>query len=636
MLQSIRDRLNSGPVVWVIVGLICVPMAFFGIESFRTAGSDVAEIKVGDEDIREPQIQDAIQRQYQQLRAMFGEQFRPEMLDPAVIRRSVVEQLVDDALLRQYAQAQGYRSSSKAVLDYLQEIPAFQQDGKFSAEAYRSALLRQGLTPSEFERRVGEALAIEQLRNAVLGSAFISPDEASIAQRVRRQQRSISTASFALSGYRDAIKPTDEALRAAYQQNEERYRKPERLRLAWVELDAAKLPEAADPGDALLRTLYDAEAPTRFSVPETVSARHILFEFGEDKDAARARAEQAMADIAAGTAFETVARERSADSSSAAEGGALGQLERGSLAPELEDALFAAPVGTVGGPIETSFGWHVYRVDEHQRDQVKPFESPDVRSALLTLYRERDAQTRFQDLSSQMEQLAFETADSLQPVADALGTVVQESDWFTRSGGPGIASSAAVLDAAFDANIVEAGENSAPLDLGSGRLAVIRKLAYEPAQLAPFEEVAEQVRATLVDELALQQARADADAAMQKLRSGTALAQAIADYPAASLGGDKVVGRDDDTLAPEVLATAFRLPRPTSAATPSAELVQTPADLVLVVLTQVVEPAADARPAESDLSMLREARAGAELDAYRMAMQKKIPVQRREATPAAP
>jgi len=633
MLQSIRDRISSGPVVWFIVALICIPMAFFGIESFRTSGGDRPVIEVGSEKIYEPEVQAAVQRQIQQFRAMFGDQFTPDMVNPEIMRRSAVQQLSQDALLRQYAHAEGFRVSDRAVLDYLSEIPAFQQDGRFSAEAYRTALAGQGMVPSEFERRVSEALAIEQMRQLVLGTSFLTPAEVVAIEQVRQQQRDVTTATLKTSAYRDRVEPSADDIQAYYDAHQSLYEKPERVRLAWVDLDASSIQPAADPGDEVLKALYEAEAASRFSVPETVSARHILFEFGDDKAAAKQKADKALAEIQGGADFAGVAKAESDDPGSAQAGGDLGIIERGTLDETLEDALFAAPVGVVGGPVESEFGWHVYRVDAHDKDRVRPFSDPDVRSALLTLYRDRDAQERFREMADKLEQVAFENPESLDPVAAAVNGSVQQSDWISREDNQGIAAYSAIRDLAFDPSFLDGGENSEPLQLSPTRLAVIRKIDYEQAQVAPLESVESQVRTAVIEERSEALARADAQAVIDKLGQGTTLADAIADTPSASIGTDGRIGRNASDVPGPVLSAAFKLPHPVDGA-PSADIVSLDSgDLAIVVLRRVIAPE-QAKSDATQQSGLRESLAGSELLDYQKAMEDTYPIELGDEAPA--
>jgi peptidyl-prolyl cis-trans isomerase SurA len=97
-----------------------------------------------------------------------------------------------------------------------------------------------------------------------------------------------------------------------------------------------------------------------------VRARHILYLVpqGQDGAAQQQRADDARRRLDAGADFAALAAAESEDPGSKQKGGELGAFGRGEMVPEFEKAAFEAPVGKVVGPIRSSFGWHVIRVDE--------------------------------------------------------------------------------------------------------------------------------------------------------------------------------------------------------------------------------------------------------------------------------
>ncbi|WP_435581938.1 peptidylprolyl isomerase [Amycolatopsis thermoflava] len=73
-------------------------------------------------------------------------------------------------------------------------------------------------------------------------------------------------------------------------------------------------------------------------------------------------ADQVLADLGAGTPFETLVAQRSLDGSTRDNGGDLGQVTVAQLEDGYAKAAFAAPVGGLFGPVQTAHGWNVGRV----------------------------------------------------------------------------------------------------------------------------------------------------------------------------------------------------------------------------------------------------------------------------------
>lgn len=625
MLQSIRDRL-TGPIVWFVIGLICIPFAFWGIESFRSGSKEPPLAKVGDQEITQAEFRQGYDQRYQQLQAMMGDAFRPQMIDQARFRKGVLDDMVQESVMRQYTQAAGYRASDAAVFDYLSSVPAFQENGKFSAQVYRDLLARRGMNAQTFEAQLRSSLVVDQLRESVIDSAFVSPQEAELAYRLALQSREIALATLPVEALKAGVQVSDAQVAEHYEANSSRYMAPERLKIAYIELDLEKLKPAGSLGADALKALYEAEKDSRFATPEERRARHILISFGADKAASKAKIEALAAQIKGGADFAELARKNSDDTGSKAGGGELGWVKRGMMVKSFEDALYALAPQQVSAPIETEFGWHLIQLEELKAPDIRPFSDSAVQAELLEVYRQRDAEKRFQEKSEQLEQLAFENAGSLEPVAQALELKVETTDWFTRAGGPGILANEAVREAAFSNEILNDGDNSKPLSAGPNRVVVLRKAEYE----APRQRAVAEVTDAIKEELRIAGAETAAKAKLQALLKAVREGQAFADAAAAagaSVQDAIALTRAATTPERAVVDAAFRLPRPADGKPTAGQVALANGDLAVILLKKVDEPTADAEAVKAGQKQLRDAVAGAEFGAVRKVLEKEIKVE---------
>lgn len=627
MLQSIRDRL-TGPLVWFVIGLIAIPFAFWGIDSFNTGGGDPVVVEVGDQEITQGQFRQTYEQRYQQYRALLGESFRADLFDEARFRELTLEDMVQESAMRQHARSEGFRASDATLRDFLVSIPAFQKDGKFSGETYRELLQRQGLNPESYEAQLRESLAIDQLRGTVQATAFVTPAEAWAAQRLEKQVRKIAVVAVAAKDFRDEVSLTDTQIADRYETDKTRYMSPERLKLAYVQLDRTQLAAAEAPAAEVLKAIYDAERDARFSSAEERRASHILVGFGADKDAAKKKAEDLFVKAQAGD-FAQLARESSDDPGSKAQGGDLGWVRKGMMVPKFEEALYAiAEAGDVTGPVETEFGWHVLKLEEIKPAAVRAFEDADVQAELVEAYRTREGEKRFQELSTQLEQLAFENT-ALEPVASALKLEIQTTDWFTRAGGSGIAAIEAVKQAAFSPEVLNDGENSKPIPASSDALVVVRKAEYEAARQLPLDEVKDRVREVLIAEGAAKLAKEAADALVAEVKAGKSLRE-VAEARGLTVQFEGEAQRGQAQIGGWVGDAAFRMPRPVAGKI-EVQAVTGGADSVAVVaLSEVIDPPKpdDAQLAEGEDSRIRDSVAGSEFTAYRKAVEAAVKVER--------
>src|ERR1043166_151201 len=171
MLQAIRERL-IGWILWVVIGFIVVPFAFWGSESCRGGGGDPVIAKVGGrffgllgvERITESQLRQAYDRQYRRMQQLLGENFRPDPIEPKHFQQLVLDDMIKQMTLRQYTERVGYVAPDSMLVDAVRGMQAFQDNGQFSPDRYRELLSRAGSSTQPSESEMRDSLAIDQMR----------------------------------------------------------------------------------------------------------------------------------------------------------------------------------------------------------------------------------------------------------------------------------------------------------------------------------------------------------------------------------------------------------------------------------------------------------------------------------------
>jgi len=154
-----------------------------------------------------------------------------------------------------------------------------------------------------------------------------------------------------------------------------------------------KIEKSIAVSDADLQKVYDSKK----SEYEQITAKHILIAFKGSpaaqpgkpeitEEQAKAKAEDLRKQIVAGASFEELAKKESDDTGSGANGGELGDFNRGQMVPEFEAAAFAAKEGEITAPVRTQYGYHIIKVEKKGQtpfSQVKAFLERNERQTKL-------------------------------------------------------------------------------------------------------------------------------------------------------------------------------------------------------------------------------------------------------------
>ncbi len=594
MLQTIRER-AQGWIAWAIVILISIPFALWGIQSYLGVGSEPVVAKVNSTEITEREFEQRYQQLRIRLRDQLGAAFRPELFDDRVMRPQVLEQIISETLLLQVSHDMGLRASDAELRTAIMSNPSFQRDGRFARDAYERMLQLQGLNQVQYEEGLRQRIVGSQLERALIASELVTEHELKETLRLERQQRRLSYFRVPRADFVSDEPIGEDQIAAYYQANQDRFQVPERVRLRYLVLDASTMDPAQTPDEDSLRAAYEADVE-RFRRNEQRAVRHILVALPTDADSeaetdAKARIQAIRERILAGADFGAIARETSEDPGSAGQGGALGTFERGVMDPAFDRAAFALERGVLSEPVRSAFGYHLIEVTEVEEAQVRPFE--EVRDELLAEASKRGAEGQFFEWAERLATLAYESPDSLEPAAEALGLELQTSEWLDRSGGEGILANRRVIGAAFSDEVLRQGLNSDVIEPEPQVLQaiVLRVAEHEEASARPLEQVRSEIVETLRAEQAAAAAQRVAEELAGRVRAGEPFAEVAGSYAVTDAG---LVARDAAEVPDPIRSLAFTLPRPAEGATSVGSQVLPEGDAAVVVVSEIADGDLDA------------------------------------------
>ena len=588
MLQKMREK-TSGWIAFAIMGAVCIPFAFFGINNYFETRTDTYVAKVGESEITPNEFRARFERYREQNRQMQGDAFDPDYFEQATVKRALLDQMIDEEVLAQAAALAGTTVSDQRLRDEIAKIPAFQgMDGRFDANQYRAMLQGQRETPRSFEDRVRRDLSLRELPTELVASAPVGDAEIDRYVTLRDQKRTFRHAMVPRQAAEAA--PTDAEVAAYYEAHKNEFMSDEQVALEYIEIDASALEVESVPDEATLERRYE-EQKARYGTPERRIASHILVKVdatadAEAQKAALAEAEALAEKAKAGADFAALATEASDDLGSKAQGGSLGAVERGTMQPAFEERLFAMQPGETSDPIRTDDGYHVVRLVEIEPEQVRPFE--EVRAEIEREYLDSERERVFADVTGKLIDKVYEDPNALQPAAESLDLELKRTGLFGRTGGEGIAAHPAVVRAAFSDRVLVEGGISDAIELGPNHVVVLRADEHKPSVARPLEDVRAQIVARLQDESAAKRTEALARELETALGAGAAFEE-VATRAGATVSTADAVQRSALDLDAALLREVFSLPRPAAGAAVRDVVELRRGEHALIELTAVVD-----------------------------------------------
>ncbi|HEU5041727.1 MAG TPA: peptidylprolyl isomerase [Gemmatimonadales bacterium] len=391
MMQAFR---NSAKVAGAIFALLMLIFVLTSVD-WQGLGTTSAVGKVNGETVDVRTFQTAVQRtiesRQQQSPAPLG------LEDRARIEDEVWQQFVESGVLESEYKRRGITVSDDEIVQALRNsppsdfmnVPEFQTDSQFDLGKYQrwltSSVATQYLPALEAQYR--DQLRRSKLLRVVTADVYLS--DHALWQQYRDEHEQVKVALTAIIPRNavpdSSVKLSEEEITAYYRAHQDEFKRQSTAFLSFVAL------------------------------PRLTNASDTAF--------ARARADSARAEILAGAPFADIARRESADSASAANGGDLGEWERGAMDPAFDSAAFSLPLNRVSEPVLSQFGFHLIEVTSRKGKKAK------ARHVLFPIELDGPHREQVDARADSLERLASERTDpaALDTVARALGLPIGRS-----------------------------------------------------------------------------------------------------------------------------------------------------------------------------------------------------------------
>lgn len=514
---------NNKKVVQIVLGLIVLPFALWGVDSYVRGGGGANEIaNVGKTPITQEEFQRALTEQQERLRPQLGNNMA--VLESPEFRQGVLNELINQRLLLLHAGKAQMGVSNEMLSGFIVSLPSLQVDGKFSRERYEQLVAAQNMSIEQFESMLRRDLLTQQVTLPIANAAIAGKLPVERWLTAQLEEREIAEATLRAEQFAGDSKSDAAAIKRYYEENRARFEQPEQVRVEYLMLSQKQLIDNAKVSDADIKAAYDANA-ARYRKPEQRRASHILIRADKGAPEAQVKAAQdkageILAQLKANPAdFAKLAKQNSQDPGSAANGGDLGFFGRGMMVKPFEEATYALQEGQISDVVRSDFGFHIIKLTGVRPEQAQKLE--EVRAEIQAELKRQAGAKQYVEAAEAFSNLVYEQSDSLKPAAEKYGLTVQTSEWMAKNGQmvPPF-TNAKLVQAVFAEDAIKHKRNTEAIEAAPNTLVSARVIEHKPAELIPLEKVSGVIEQVLARDAALAKAATAGQAELEKLNRG--------------------------------------------------------------------------------------------------------------------
>lgn len=458
---------------------------------------------------------------YQVYQNIYQDQFTPALEKQLKLAEKTLDSLIDQVLLQDEAERQQIEISGKELVDAIANIPAFQENGVFSKDRYLQVLAYQRLSSEQFEAMQRSELISTKVREQLQAGVTVTDEEIDEEFRNNNEKVNLNYVSLTPASFEKKVKVTDEALATYFAEQQEVFRTPEMVSLRYLQFVPERYIDEVTFDENELEK-YHRRHLDQFEILEKIKASHILIKVDEGTDETiraekKAFAEKLLEEVKAGKDFAELARVNSDDAASAVKGGNLGYFTRGSMVKPFEQAAFNMKPGDISEVVETTFGYHIIKVEEYTEPGVRSLEE-SMDEVKAGLRQEKAKQLAFEKAMDAYN-INRKTGD-LEAAATTNELGLKESGLFARDGYiDGIGSNAEIINAA---HLLEENKLAKPVATDDGIILFALKERVA-SHIPELDEVKDLVTASYQATEAVKLAKAAAEELVADLVDGGSL-----------------------------------------------------------------------------------------------------------------
>jgi peptidyl-prolyl cis-trans isomerase D len=258
MLQILR-KYTQGWVAILLGVLLSFAFVLWGIENYLSGSSKKhLAAKVNGEGITSLEVESDFRRSLIHIKDQMGANANlPPSLQQQLKLQSL-NNLIVQTILYQSGYKLGLRVTPQIASAMIKQMPAFQENGKFSKERFYQIINRMGYTQQEFFNDISKTLMLNQIASGLGRSEFVLPNESKQAITLLEQKRDIQYAIMPSAKFKDTIKISPEQINVYYITNKNQFKVPAKVQIQYVILSSEELKKSVHISENEIQDYFEA------------------------------------------------------------------------------------------------------------------------------------------------------------------------------------------------------------------------------------------------------------------------------------------------------------------------------------------------------------------------------------------
>jgi peptidyl-prolyl cis-trans isomerase D len=437
MLSLMRKHAQSW-IIKAVLGLVVIVFVFWGVGSYRSERASRVAV-VNGKTISVMEYQQAYRQTLDRMKDVYGQQLDDKILYSAEFKMKVLDGLIEKGLIQEAGKALGFSVSFEELSRAIQQMPYFQENGKFNLNKYKRVLQMTRMSPESFEAEQKVVLLQERVNAFLNGFIKIEPEDVRDFYSFLNNEVNDTFIRFKKEDYQSRIAVTPDQIKAYFAQNQSRYRTPIQVRLAYLDTNPKDFEEKALVTEKEVQEYYqqnqqkyvDSKTNKPQPLEQVQSQIRDLLKSEKARELARQKAEEIYDQVLTKGNLKVFAREFktpvketewiTADEKKAGLEGVKEFIQRAFALKKGE----LAPVLDLG----SEWGFVILQVMDRRESQTMSFQQAESR-VNEDLIGEKAVQTAFSEATAFLKELSLKK--DIHQIAREKNRSVEETGYFSR------------------------------------------------------------------------------------------------------------------------------------------------------------------------------------------------------------